>query len=74
MFDERYLGTLARENGATFARGLTYSVRPYTLELTTWVAGNGAIDNASGWVFSKTLFVAVTLLDDEYVLTPLGTG
>lgn len=72
--DEQYLVASARENDATFARGLTYSVRPFALELNVWIAGNGDIDNASGWVSSKTLFVAITLSGDDYVFEPLGTG
>lgn len=72
--DAQTLDALARENDATFARRLTYSVRPYALELNVWIAGNGDIDNASGWVTSKTLFVAITLSGDDYVFEPLGTG
>lgn len=73
-FDESYLKTLAKENGATFARDITYSVRPYAIDLMMWVAGNGDVDYGSGWVTRKSLLVAVTLVNDAYVLTPLGTG
>ena len=72
--DESYLKTLAKENGATFVRDLTYSVRPYAIDLMMWVAGNGDVDYGSGWVTGKSLLVAVTLSNDAYVLMPLGTG
>lgn len=73
-FDESYLRSLAKDNGATFARDITYSVKPYAIDLMMWVAGNGDVDYVSSWVTRKSLLVTVTLSNGEYVFTPVGTG
>lgn len=51
---------------------VTYSIKPKNIENTSWIAGNGVVED--GWVKGKLACVHITYQNGEYKIQSVGTG